>query len=417
MPYSQGYENSKVNKALTPLPIPHLTGMKLQEDISLNGFVFNKIDEYGVVWVITDIGGWWQHPSPDMLDIKRGWGDGSYDVKGRWNARDITLEGVILCPDPSLAAAARNRLVAATNLVYSGGWLKTNETPTKASWVRLSGEPKIESVTARGRIEFSIGLRAADPLKYEWNASDTDGYFSTEILAKSISPSRTGKATITNNGNFKVDTYITVTGSIVGPATILNETTGDYVTVIGSLVGDTTSSMTVTQAGLDSGVATIGTASPHGLTVGKTFTITNMVQPFSGTFTVASVPSTTQFTYLNSGFMSVRGTPIYTRAYGDASELYTFATPPPGQIGNGQQLTGTLTSTTTVATPDVLEIDTYNRSVFLNGEYNGARSKLSVYNDWITLAPGANVISFSDAGATSASSGKIKVEYRSGWLA
>ena len=51
---TQGQENYYVNTGLTPLPIPHITGMKLQEDISLNDFVFNRVDEFGVVWVITN---------------------------------------------------------------------------------------------------------------------------------------------------------------------------------------------------------------------------------------------------------------------------------------------------------------------------------------------------------------------------
>lgn len=385
MANTQGYENKQVNKSLTPLPIPHITGMKLQEDISLNGFVFNKIDEYGVVWVITDIGGWWQHPSPDMIDIKRGWGDGSYDVKGRWNAREITLEGVILCPDPSLAAAARNRLVTATNLVYSGGWLKTNESPTKASWVRLSGEPKFESVSARGRIEFSIGLRAADPLKYEWNSLDSEGYFNTEILCKSTTPLRTGKATITNNGNFPVSTYITVTGPIVGPATISNDSNEEFITITGALRGAVTK--TINNRGLTDNLVTIGTTAAHGLVVGDTVTIAGLSAPYDGAQVVTSVigdeSTSTQFTYEASGTDTAYGTVTGTLTYG----------------------------------PDTLEIDTYNRRVYLNGQYYGARSKLEVYNDWVTLSPGANIISFFDNGAASASAAKINVEYRSGWLA
>lgn len=385
MTNTQGYENKQVNKSLTPLPIPHITGMKLQEDISLNNFVFNKIDEYGVVWVITDISGWWQHPSPEMLDIKRGWGDGSYDVKGRWNAREITLEGVILCPDPSLAAAARNRLVTATNLVYSGAWLKTNESPIKASWVRLSGEPKFESVSARGRIEFSIGLRAADPLKYEWNASDPDGYFNSEILCKSASPSRTGLGTITNNGNFPVRTYITVTGPIVGPAVVSNNTNEEFITITGSLRGAVTK--TINNRGITDSLVTIGTTTAHGLAEGDVVTISGLSSPYDGdqvvTSIIGDVATSTQFTYEAVGA---------NVSYGSAS----------GSLAYG---------------PDTLEIDTYNRSVYLNGEYYGARTKLEVYNDWITLSPGANVISFFDEGATSASAAKINVEYRSGWLA
>jgi len=59
MPLTQAEENNYVDRSLIPLPQPHLTGMKLQEDISLNGFVFNRVDEFGVVWVITNIEGWW----------------------------------------------------------------------------------------------------------------------------------------------------------------------------------------------------------------------------------------------------------------------------------------------------------------------------------------------------------------------
>ena len=72
MPLNQKQENYYANLGLTPLPQPHLTGMKLQEDISLNDFVFNRIDEFGVVWVITNIEGWWTLPSPEIPDLKRG---------------------------------------------------------------------------------------------------------------------------------------------------------------------------------------------------------------------------------------------------------------------------------------------------------------------------------------------------------
>jgi hypothetical protein len=43
----------------------------LFRSISLNGFVFNKIDAYGVLWVITDIKGWWNPPTPDILDMSK----------------------------------------------------------------------------------------------------------------------------------------------------------------------------------------------------------------------------------------------------------------------------------------------------------------------------------------------------------
>lgn len=384
MPLTQGEENNYVDRSLIPLPQPHLTGMKLQADISLNDFVFNTVDEFGVVWIITSIEGWWQHPSVEVPDIKRGWGDGSYDVKGRYNARDIVLEGVILTPNPSLLAAARARLINATNLVYSGGWLKTNENPTKASYVRLSGDPKIETVNARGRTEFSIGLRAADPIKYEWNSADADGYFTQEILVKSASPARTGKATITNSGNYGVSTYITVVGPLVGPSYIENETNQEFINITGTLRAQT--SKTINNIGLVDGLATVGTTAAHGLVAGDLVTISGLGAPYNGDQIVASIIGTAstsvQFTFEVSGANA---------GYGAASGSLVYG-------------------------PDTLEIDTYNRVVYLNGEYYGARTKLEVYNDWVTLSPGANVISFYDNGVASNSAAKITVQYRSGSL-
>lgn len=383
---TQREENYYVNTGLTPLPVPHLTGMKLQEDISLNDFVFNRVDEFGVVWVITNIEGWWTMPSPDIPDFKRGWGDGAYDVQGRYNARDLTLEGVFLTSDPALVAAARNRLVSAINLVRGGGWLKTNENPTKASFVRLSGEVQINTVNARGRTEFSIGLRAADPVKYEWNDVDIDGYRSREILAKSAaSPVRTGSSVIENIGNYPVATYLTVEGPVVGPAFIDNTTNNETITISGSLRAATTK--VVNGRGLTDNLATVGTTTAHGLVPGDVVTISGVGAPYDGEQLVLSVVGTqstsTQFTFevtgANFGYSAVTG----SLAYG----------------------------------PDTLEIDTYNRQVFLNGQYSGARTKLDVYNEYVTLSPGLNTIVFSDAGAPSSSAAKLTVQYRSGWLA
>lgn len=383
---TQGRENYYVNTGLTPLPVPHLTGMKLQEDISLNDFVFNRVDEFGVVWVITNIEGWWTMPSPDIPDFKRGWGDGAYDVQGRYNARDLTLEGVFLTSDPALVAAARNRLVSAINLVRGGAWLKTNENPTKASFVRLSGEVNIDTVNARGRTEFSIGLRAADPIKYEWNDVDLEGYRSRVILAKSAaSPARSGSATIENIGNYPVATYLTVEGPVVGPAFIDNTTNNETITISGSLRAATTK--VINGRGLLDNLATVGTTTAHGLIPGDLVTISGIGAPYDGQQLVLSIIGTsstsTQFTFeatgTNFGYSTITG----SLAYG----------------------------------PDTLEIDTYNRQVFLNGQYSGARTKLDVYNEYVTLAPGVNTIVFSDAGAPSSSAAKLTVQYRSGWLA
>jgi len=377
---NQAQKNRITQQALTPLPEPHLTGMKLQEDIILNDFVFNTVDEYGVLWVITDIKGWWSPPAPEMPDIKRGWADGSYDVKGRYNARDLTLEGSILCSDPSLAAEARRRLVAQINLVRQGGWLRTNENPIKASWVRLSGEPNFETVNARGRIDFSIGLRAADPIKYSWNELNQDGYDVEEILAKSTTPARSGKSTLTNQGDFDVSAYFKITGPITGPAIILNETNGESISIVEPLRSIVTG--TIISKSITGGVVTLTTSAAHVLQIGDSVEIFSLGTGIDGDRFIISRTSNT-FTFIGTATDTVNVVAV--------TGTYTFG-------------------------PDILEIDTYNRRTDLNGEYYGARMKLEVYNDWVTLSPGENVISFYDNGNAN-STAKLTVEYRSGWLA
>jgi len=377
---NQAQKNRITQQALTPLPQPHLTGMKLQEDIILNDFVFNTVDEYGVLWVITDIKGWWSPPAPDMPEIKRGWADGSYDVKGRYNSRDLTLEGSILCTDPSLAAEARRRLVAQINLVRQGGWLKTNENPTKASWVRLSGEPNFETVNARGRINFSIGLRASDPIKYSWNELNEDGYDVEEILAKSTTPARSGKSVLTNQGDYPVTAYFKITGPITGPGIILNETNGEFITIVEPLRSIVTG--TIISKSITGGIVTLTTSTAHVLQIGDSVEMFSLGAGIDGDRLIIARTSNT-FTFI--------GTAADTLNVVAVSGTYTFG-------------------------PDILEIDTYNRQTSLNGEYFGARMKLEVYNDWINLVPGENTISFYDNGNAN-STAKLTVEYRSGWLA
>jgi len=225
-------ENKVVKRALTPLPEPYISGMKLNSDVILGDLILNHIDEDNVIWVCTDIEGWWGHPDLDMPNIERGYGDGSYDTRGRWQARQITLKGVFLPPDPSYVASARDKLVRATSLVYRGDWIRTFEDPPRASWVRLSDKPDIQTVNARGRTEFSIGLRAPDPIKYEWDDSDPEGYTVAEIPCRNVSAGRTGTRAIENIGNVDVAVILEISGGITGPATITNSTRNELLLVI-----------------------------------------------------------------------------------------------------------------------------------------------------------------------------------------
>ena len=299
---SQGKRTTLTNTALAAKPAPLFTGLRLAADVALGSLVFNTIDENNVIWVITDIEGWWVHPDPEMPDLPRGYGDGSYDVHGRYQARQITLSGSFFPPAPSYTAAAREKLIEATDLVYKGAWLRTSEKPTKASYVRLSGRPNIATTDAGGRTNFSIGLRAGDPIKYEWVDGSPDGYNIIIVPVKNVALSRTGEVTIVNTGNVAVPMIFELTGPVVGKLTITNVTRNEVITVVGSL--------------------------------GST---------------------------------------------------------------------------------DILELDTYNREVALNGVLSGARQKVDIVVSWIQLSPGSNVIRFADLGAVN-STASVRAFYRSGWL-
>lgn len=377
---SQGIETTAVNRTLIPLPPPIFTGMKLQSDVMLGSLVLNRIDENNVIWVCTDIEGWWVHPDPDIPDVTRGWRDGSYDARGRWQARQLTLSGSILSPDPALSPAARAELIEATSLVYEGAWLKTVENPTKASYVRLSGRPSITSTTPRGRIDFSIGLRAADPIKYSWNNSDPDGYDLVTIPCKNIATSQDGQESITNAGNISTAVFLEVTGPTVGDTTVINETTGDVLTIVGTLRASEV--LTVTTKELTDNEAILTVSSVGNLVEGDTVTVAGVDATFNGTHVITDV---------NGGTNKIKYSITATNVVSQAS------------------------SGTVSRDADYLEIDTYEREVGLNGSTFGARTYVDTLTDWITLQPGANVIKFIDEGTANGTS-SLKVYYRSGWI-
>jgi hypothetical protein len=377
---TQAAENKYVNLGLTPLPFPKITGLKLNADVSIGGLILNTVDENGVVWICTDIEGWWVHPEPEVRDIPRGWGDGSYDVRGRYQARQITLNGVFLVPDPSYVAQARAKLIKETDLVYVGDWLRTDESPTKVSYVRLSGRPEITTVNSRGRTEFSIGLRAADPLKYEWYEGHELGYRSVTILgANSGVLGQNGIGQVNNTGNAYAPVVLEVTGPVTGTATIQNNTTLESITIIESLRGVLTP--TVSNKALTSDIATLTTSAAHGLLAGDEIVVSGVDSTFNGTYTILSVPTTVTLTY------SKTNTNVASAA---ASGTVTFG-------------------------PDILEIDTRDHEVALNGDVVGKRSLIDVLAEWTLLAPGVNEFSFVDDGDVT-SDASLAIYYRSAWL-
>jgi hypothetical protein len=381
----QGQENKKVNTALSPLPIPHITGMQLNADIMLNDIVFNTIDENDVVWVCSDIQGWWNLPDSEVPDLTRGLDDGSYDVRGRYSARNLTFTGSLLCPNPESAAVARNKLIEAIDLIHKGGWLLVAEEPTKAAFVRLSGRPEIVNTKARGRIDFSIGLRAANPIKYEWNWEDPDGYETATVTNGS-------SATLANSGNTNVPIVFTIAGgasaNLTAPITINNTTLGQTLTVVKTL-RSAAYSVNITRSERTGNVVTLTTAG-HSYYIGDVVTVANV--------------TTVGRTGLNEAARTITDVTATTITYTSANSgtLADLATN--GDIG--------------LDSADTLEVDCYNKTALFNGSafYNGgtvsARSYIDPLVDWIVLAPGDNTITFTDSGGTT----DLAIKYRSGWI-
>ena len=201
----------------------------LTDDVSIGDLFLNHMDEDGNAWRLGNIEGWWTLPESEFVDAPRGWDDGSYDTAGRYLARSITLTGWIDPVTKAAAPAARAQLFRTIDLCRKSAWLITRETGrTVGSVVRISGQPLIDSVVQSGRIDFSIGLRANDPVKYSLNGDTAPGWYSDSITGP-------GTLTIANEGNFEVYPTLTITGPTDGPVQIINHTTG-YALVVQSLV-------------------------------------------------------------------------------------------------------------------------------------------------------------------------------------
>jgi len=378
-PRDQGQENKKVNIALSPMPIPHITGMQLNADIMLNDIVFNTIDENNVVWICTDIDGWWNLPDSEVPELTRGLDDGSYDVRGRYASRNLTFTGSLLCPTPAAAAIARNTLIEAIDLIHSGGWLLVAEDPTKAAFVRLSGRPEITNTNARGRIDFSIGLRSADPVKYSWNWEDPDGY-------ENVTVSNGSSGTLTNDGNTNVPITFTISGGVsanlTAPITINNTTLSKTLTVVKNL-RSAAYAVNITASERTGNVVTLTTA-------GHSYYVGDIV-------TIASV-TTVGRTGLNEAARTITAVTSTTITYTSATSGTLASLATNGNIG--------------LDSADTLVVDNYNKTALFNGSATNARSYIDALVDWIVLAPGDNTITFTDSGGTT----DMSVEYRSGWI-
>lgn len=379
---SQDEENNTVLQATRPVAYPAITGLELNADITLNGLIFNTIDEDGVIWICSDLQGWWGQPDPEVADIPRGLGDGSYDVKGRYSARQITFRGTFYPPNRELLQTARNKLVKAIDLVRTGGWLLADEEPTKAANVRLVGRPSIETVNPRGKTEFEFELRAPDPIKYEWVYGSEFGRKVERCLVDDV-------VTVENVGNTNAPVVLEVHGPLKAGSIIENTTTNQSITLSEALRGTSTLA-SVTYFSRTANVATLEFSANPGLFVGDFITVAGV----SG-FNVTD-------TYVK-GVSNNADTGIYTASYDNTG-------------ADVARTSATAGGTVALTAEDVLEIDTYSQEVALNGLATGYRFYINTLADWIYIQAGSNTFSLDAYMPAGGDAPYLDIYYRSGWI-
>jgi hypothetical protein len=468
---------TKLHRGLTPINPDQdriQYGPQLNADIRLllpdNSYLtLNTIDTDGSVWVISDIEGWWNIAEPSIPDVPRGFGDGSFDVTGRFLARDLVVKGSVLVTKNNredigyASAEARERLTTAFNLVKRGAYLIVDEDIYKrASYVRLSGRPDISTVNSRGRIDFSIGLRAVDPIKYEWidsTFSETaiyDGRYRIEIAGIT-------KETLTQSDYNIYDPYTgqssyseysgysgVITASGTSSATTLTTST-DY----------TVEGFPFFAAGQDiysSGGylknSKVNTATSTTVTFSNPLTGSPSSQPFilnpreenrtrsylGNTASRISYPS--KVNILNRGnnnvfcYFRIKG-PLYgpaTITNTTTGQVITISAPTSSLYTGSYVLDGSTISFSVGTVGDLakvlnqnnyLDIDTKNREIragqFVDGvsheSAKSARGLLDPFIDWIYLQPGSNQIVFADSGAEFEEvTATLEIYWRSGWI-
>ena len=459
----QGLENTIVNNALRKLPAPYISGLKLNADININGLILNTIDENNVVWVCTDVKGWWTLPDPDVPDIGRGLDDGSYNVRGRWKARTITLDGSILPPHADYMPAARSKLIAAlSDLVYLGGILYVDEGPIKCSKVYMVGQPEINVKNARGRIDFSIQLRAGDPIKYSWNPQATDGYYTSSLFSYAISGNitnvtipATGTVRYTTSNSFTVGDYVTIADvnpsgyntTAVAPVKITAATstyfeitsaqTGSYVSSTGKaklayastpLANDGNTSVPVifTVTGpLAAGSVLTNTTNGNQMKFVKQMRPAGFAPTFGTATRSANVATLTSTSTTGHGLFAgdVVNITIVSDPGSFSATSVTIKSVTTNTISydnTGSDVNATTINSSSAASlisSDVAIIDTYNQTVTYRGIADAGRSIFDANIDWIKLQPGSNVIQVqsADTGVATANT-SVTVQYRSGWI-
>lgn len=476
---NQTERNRILNRALTRQPDAYLSKIKLYGDIALydtantSELTLNTIDANEVIWVVTDIEGWWNLPEPEMPDLPRGWGDGGYDSIGRYTSRIMTLNGSFLTQSPDAAPAARQALLQALNPMtknQGAAYLITTEFEDSIPVGEISANSVAQTISITTSSNLGTSLEAGD-----------------RIVIESVQPSGYNK----NGQGYEV---VSVSNNIV----VVDR--GDSFVQLSNAIGDGTNVIYTTQTTHNFGVGdyvSVANTTPSSFNISSSSNV-EIIATTRNTFTVSSSVTDTYVSggdadyegtapYVAGGLIRkitkrlaskvrLSGTPIInnTNARGrhdfsiglkavDPIKYEFVAGDPDGY--DTEQLTAGVSGTASaqivnsgdVAVPIIieisanlnvtnsaigscpriqigsewidivagtvadqrLEIDTYNREV-LKVTYDGdepdlvenGRSNLSVLTSWLYLQPGSNTVTL----ARFPQGTVVTIYYRSGWI-
>lgn len=165
-------------------------GLCLTEDINVNGLLLNHRDDNGTIWLCTNVEGWWTTPPAEIPDVPKPFWDGSLLTTGRYLSRTVTISGCFIPPDASLVWYNRQALIQVSAIVRGVGLLAmcgnetstmNNETtpydpfldPPKMAIIQSADTPLIETTRPNGFTQFSLSFRCVYATKISVYERDT----------------------------------------------------------------------------------------------------------------------------------------------------------------------------------------------------------------------------------------------------
>jgi DNA-binding beta-propeller fold protein YncE len=246
---------------------------------------------------------------------------------------------------PSLDIAATNGAVRASNVVTI--------TTTAAHGFSVGQSVTVQGVTDTSFLGTFVIQSVPSPTTLTYNQTGSDASSGGGTIPKNavtwqvngMAGGSTATGTISNTGlytapaNLPPITTATIasSGAVRSGNTVTITTTAAHTFTVGQVISilgvaaPPPLMLTITASGAvrASNTVTITTSAAHGLSIGQVVTITGVTDSsFNGSFTVSSIPSTTTFTYFQSGTDASSGGGTATANIGGFDGVFVIATVP-----------------------------------------------------------------------------------------